>query len=55
MRNAEVTIVSLFIVHRSQFSVSQLADFFSSKLERILRFDRPIAHVIPVLAAGRTE
>jgi hypothetical protein len=27
--NAEVTIVSLFIVHRSPFSISRLADVFS--------------------------
>ena len=47
-----MTLVSLFIVHRSPFSVSQLADFFSSILERILRFDSPIARVIPVLAEG---
>jgi len=30
--NAEVTIISLFIVHRSPLSVSQLADCFRSVL-----------------------
>jgi len=34
--NAEVTIVSLFIVHRSPFSVSRLADFFSILLRQRL-------------------
>jgi hypothetical protein len=30
--NAEVSIVSLFIVHRSPFNVFRLADFFSIRL-----------------------
>jgi hypothetical protein len=31
--NAELTIVSLFIVHHSPFSISRLAEFFSILLE----------------------
>jgi len=36
-----VTIVSLFIVHRSPFSVSRLADFFSILLTRLFFLAEP--------------